>query len=279
MLGPAAMVPVAAQASHAALPLAAKLQHVLGSALQSTRFQREGLMAGDVKLTAADFRALKALDTPTVCNALELVAPQRRLHGYNTRPLQCVYPDLPPIVGFARTGTIRAAEPSFRTPEDDRAMRLRWYEYVDKGAKPSIVVLQDLDALPGYGSFWGEVNSHVHRGLGALGVITNGSIRDVPMNAKGFQMLTGSVMPSHAHVHVVDVGVPVSIHGMSVNPGDLIHADMHGAVVIPIDVAGKIAAAAKLLGRREAVIIGASKKKGFNFEVLARALKTSADIH
>jgi len=236
-------------------------------------------MGEDVKLTAADFRALKALDTPTVCNALELVAPQRRLHGYNTQPLRCLYPDLPPIVGFARTGTIRAAEPSFRKPEDDRAMRLRWYEYVDKGPKPSVVLLQDLDALPGYGSFWGEVNSHVHRGLGALGVITNGSVRDIPMNAKGFQMLAGTVMPSHAYVHVVDVGVPVSICGMSAKSGDLIHADMHGAVVIPIDVARKIADAAKLLARREAVIIGASKKKGFSFEKLAQAMKDSADIH
>lgn len=236
-------------------------------------------MAEKVTLTAADFRALKALDTPTVCNALELVAPQRRLHGYNTQPLRCLYPNLPPIVGFARTGTIRAAEPSFRKPEDDRAMRLRWYEYVDKGPKPSVILLQDLDALPGYGSFWGEVNSHVHRGLGALGVITNGSVRDIPMNAKGFQMLAGTVMPSHAHVHVVDVGVPVSISGMSAQSGDLIHADMHGAVVIPIDVAKKIADAAKLLGRREAVIISASKKKGFSFEKLAKAMKDSADIH
>jgi regulator of RNase E activity RraA len=183
------------------------------------------------------------------------------------------------MVGFARTGTIRAAEPSFRKPDEDRAMRLRWYEYVDKGPKPSVVLLQDLDALPGYGSFWGEVNSHVHRGLGALGVITNGSVRDIPMNAKGFQMLAGSVMPSHAWVHVVDVGIPVSICGMSVRSGDLIHADMHGAVVIPLDVAGKIAEAAKLLARREAVIIGASKKKGFSFEKLAQAMKDSADIH
>ncbi|HEX2888237.1 RraA family protein [Vineibacter terrae] len=236
-------------------------------------------MAEDMTLTAADFRALKALDTPTVCNALELVVPQRRLHGFNTQPLRCLYPDLPPIVGYARTGTIRAAEPSFRKPEDDRAMRLRWYEYVDKGPKPSVILLQDLDALPGYGSFWGEVNSHVHRGLGALGVITNGSVRDIPMNAKGFQMLAGTVMPSHAHVHVVDVGVPVSICGMSAQSGDLIHADMHGAVVVPLDAAKKVAGAAKLLARREAVIIGASKKKGFSFEKLAQAMKDSADIH
>jgi regulator of RNase E activity RraA len=231
-------------------------------------------------LSAADLKTLTKFDTPTICNALEVVAPQRRLHGYNIEPLRCLYPDLPPIVGYARTGTIRACEPSFRKPDEDRAKRLEWYSYVDKGPKPSIILLQDLDGVrAGYGSFWGEVNSHVHRGLGALGVITNGSVRDIPMNAKGFQMLAGSVMPSHAYVHVVDVGVPVTVSGMAVKSGDLVHADMHGAVVIPTDVAKQIANAVKLLTRREAVIIGASKKKGFSFETLARAMQDSADIH
>jgi regulator of RNase E activity RraA len=267
------------QASHAAVPLVGARAGQYGSRRVITAKTDGRLAMAGTKLTAADFKALKALDTPTICNALELVAPQRRLHGYNTQPLRCLYPELPPIVGFARTGTIRAAEPSFRAPDADRAMRLRWYEYVDKGPKPSVIVLQDLDALPGYGSFWGEVNSHVHRGLGALGVVTNGSVRDIPMNAKGFQMLAGCVNPSHAYVHVVDVGVPVNINGMSVNSGDLIHADLHGAVVIPIDVAKKISAAAKLLARRETVIIGASKKRGFNFATLAKAMKDSAEIH
>ena len=232
------------------------------------------------ELTAADLKALTAFDTPTICNALEIVAPQRRLHGFNIEPLRCLYPDLPPVVGYARTGTIRACEPSFRKAEEDKAKRLQWYSYVDKGPKPSLVILQDLDGVrAGYGSFWGEVNSHVHRGLGALGVITNGSVRDIPMNAKGFQMLAGSVMPSHAYVHVVDVGVPVTVCGMAVKSGDLIHADMHGAVVIPVDVAKQIGNAVKLLTRRESVIIGASKKKGFTFEKLAKAMQDSADIH
>jgi len=185
------------------------------------------------------------------------------------------------MVGYARTCMIRSVEPSQRSPAADRETRVNWYRYVDEGGpKPSIVVMQDIDgARAGYGSFWGEVNSHVHRGLGALGVITNGCIRDVPMNAKGFQMLAGSVKPSHAHVHVVDMAVAVSVSGMSVRSGDLIHADMHGAVVIPHQAAGQIAKAVKLLTRREAVIIGASKRKGFNWQVLREALQEASDIH
>ena len=162
-------------------------------------------------LDAKTLKLLQSFDTPTICNALEIITPERRLYGYTVEPLSCIYPDLPPMVGYARTCTIRSAEPSHRSPAADRETRVNWYRYVDEGGpKPSIVVMQDIDgARAGYGSFWGEVNSHVHRGLGALGVITNGCIRDVPMNAKGFQMLAGSVKPSHAHVHVVDMAVEI----------------------------------------------------------------------
>ena len=70
----------------------------------------------------------------------------------------------------------------------------------------------------------------MHKALGCLGVVTNGSIRDIPMIAPGFQMLAGSLAPSHAYVHVVDYGIDVTVHGMTVKSGDLIHADRHGAV-------------------------------------------------
>lgn len=233
------------------------------------------------QLNAAELKLLASFDTPTVCNALEITSPERRLFGYTTEPLKCVYPELGVMVGYARTGTIRATQPSGRDAKAERAARVDWYRYVDRGGpKPAIVVLQDLDGeRAGYGSFWGEVNSHVHRGLGCLGVITNGSIRDVPQNAKSFQMLTGSVMPSHAWVHTVEHGIAVTVAGMAVNSGDIVHADRHGAVVIPHAVARRIADAAKLLAAREAIIIGASKKKGFDWRKLKAAMAQSAEIH
>ena len=230
--------------------------------------------------SAAELKKLAAFDTPTMCNVMEVLAPQRRGYGFTTEPLQCIYPDLPPIVGHARTGTIRATHPSHLTAEQQKSLRLAWYEYVDRGPKPAIVVLQDLDgARAGFGSFWGEVNSHIHRGLGCLGVVTNGSIRDIPMNARGFQMLSGSVMPSHAWVHIVDIGVPVTVAGMAVKDGDLVHADRHGAIVIPHDAVGQVGRTAALLAKREAVIIGAAKRKGFSFEELRAAIVEADEIH
>jgi regulator of RNase E activity RraA len=99
------------------------------------------------------------------------------------------------------------------------------------------------------------------------------------MNASHFQLLAGSIMPSHAHVHVVDLDIPVTVAGMAVQPNDLIHADQHGAVVIPYAAAEKINHAVELIAKKEAVIINASKESHFSWESLRNAINLSADIH
>ena len=227
-----------------------------------------------------DLRAeLMKLDTPTICNALEVVAQHRRGYGYTTRPLLCSRPELPALVGVARTATIRSAHPSDLPGDEARQLSDAYYEYIDRGEKPSVVVIQDLDEQPGYGCFWGEVNSSIHLGFGCLGVITNGAVRDLPDVAEGFQMLAGSVAPSHAFVHVVDFSRPVTVAGMRVRDGDWIHADQHGAVVVPHEVAGDLAAAAELIARRERVIIEAARRPGFDIDQLRKALGDASEIH
>lgn len=224
--------------------------------------------------------ALTALDTPTVCNALEVVAPDRRGYGYTVRPLVCTRPELRPMVGVARTASIRAAHPSDLKGKSARALQDGYYAYVDEGPKPSIMVIQDLDGEQrGYGSFWGEVNSNIHRGLGCLGLITDGSVRDIPDIAEGFQMLADRVGPSHAFVHPVDFGRPVTVSGMRVASGDLIHADQHGAVVIPWDVAAAVPEAAAAIARRERVIISAAQEPGFDMNRLRQAWGDAAEVH
>lgn len=212
--------------------------------------------------------SLAAFDTPTVCNAIERLAPERTGHGFTTQPLVCIRPDLAPIVGYARTGAIRAAHPSGRNDGDERAARVAYYESIAEGPHPSITVIEDLDPHPGVGAWWGEVQSNLHRGLGSLGVITNGSVRDLADFADGFQALAGSIGPSHAFVHPVSWGEPVTVHGMRVRPGDLIHADRHGAVVVPIDIADQIPAMARTIAAAEAVLIEASRLDGFGIDTL-----------
>lgn len=222
---------------------------------------------------------LAQADTPTVCNALELLVPERRAKGFTTRPFVVAFPTLAPIVGLARTATIRAREPSSRAPAEAKALRLDYYRYVAADALPTVVVIQDLDDPPGFGAFWGEVNSAVHKGLGCSGCITNGSIRDLDLLAPGFQLLAGSVGPSHAWVHVEAFGCDVEVHGMTVRHGDLVHADRHGAVVIPAEAAPRLPEAIELCGRREAPILAAARAPGFTVEKLAAAWAEAEDIH
>jgi len=229
---------------------------------------------------ASLLEALTRYDTPTICNALEVVAPERRLTGFTTKPLVCPFPDLPPMVGYARTATIRATSASPLSAADARAQRVAYYEYCGTGIGPRISVIQDLDgANIGFGAFWGEVNSSVHKALGCLGVVTDGSIRDIPAWAPGFQALAGSIGPSHAYVHLAGFGESVCVAGMTVRSDDLIHADRHGAVVIPANIADKVPDAARLCERREEPILSIARSSSFTVEKLKEALARSAEIH
>ena len=123
------------------------------------------------------------------------------------------------------------------------------------------------------------MQSHIHKGLGCAAVITDGSVRDLDAMAPDFLVLAGSVMPSHAHVHLVDYAGTVSVAGMVVSPNDIIHADRHGAVVVPPDAVNELPMAAALLARREKVIIDASKTPGFSVARLRQAFDEQEDIH
>ena len=214
---------------------------------------------------------LRGFDTPTLCNAMELVLPSRQGHGFTREPLHCVHPELPPMVGFARTARICASRPSGRDPAAERELTLAYYRHVAEPPQPTVIVIEDIDRNP-VGAWWGEVHTHMHRGLGSLGVVTDGTVRDLDQVAEGFQLLARGVGPSHAHVHPVDVGTPVTVAGMTVSPGDLIHADRHGALVIPLDIAAELPQAAERVMKGERVMIEASKQPDFGIAKLEQLL-------
>ncbi len=215
---------------------------------------------------------LRAFDTPTICNALELVVPERRTTGFTVKPFQVADPELGAVCGFARTATIRAMTPLSAGPGEERDRRLAYYAYVADGPHPVVMVIEDLDPEPGFGAFWGEVNSAIHKALGCLGCVTNGSMRDLDGIAPEFQILAGAVAPSHAFVHVEAFDLPVRVHGMAVEPGDIVHADRHGAVVIPERALPELADAIDLLIRRERHILHAVRDESFSLERLRQAL-------
>jgi len=226
-----------------------------------------------IKPTPEELKFLQSIDTPTVCNLIEIVAPERRSAFYTVKHFHCPFPDLPPMVGFARTVQIRAKD---AIPLDAAyaQRRLDYLDYVAAEPRPSIMLIEDLDGEhAGYGAFWGEVQSNVHKALGCLGTVTNGSIRDIPQIPPGFQMLAGSIGPSHAYVHVVDLGCEVNIHGMVARSGDVVHADRHGAVVVPADRIGAMESALDGLINREARIIEAARAPGATADTIKAAMK------
>jgi regulator of RNase E activity RraA len=230
------------------------------------------------KLTKALIAALTAVDTPTICNAIEIVEGRRATGGFTRTPVVAAFPALPPILGFARTATISAAAPSSASPKEQKALKIAYYRQLESD-QPVIAVIEDTDDQPGIGAMWGEVNSAIHKGLGVAGGLTNGSIRDLDMLAPGFQLLAGCIAPSHAHVHVTAVGIPVTVFGLRVHPGDLIHADKHGAVVIPPGMARELPKAVELNQRQEAPILTAARTPGFTVEKLIAAWGDAEDIH
>ena len=222
-------------------------------------------------ISESQFTFLRSIDTPTVCNLIEIVAPERRGIGYTASHLHCPFPDLPPMIGFAKTATIRARDPVSESSYMQK--RMDYLDYVAAAPHPSVVVIEDKDEPAGYGAFWGEVQTNVHKALGCLGTVTNGSIRDIASVAEGFQMLAGSIAPSHAYVHIVEFGLSVNIHSMEVQSGDLIHADRHGAVVVPVENIDAMAAALDGLMKREAKIIAAARAPGATAATIKAAMK------
>lgn len=231
-------------------------------------------------LTQQDLDALVAFDTPTICNALERLDPELQSGGYTTETFVCGSPAQKPVVGYARTAAIRSARPLAASAADQRAAQDDYYRYVDTGPRPSIVVIQDLDgAHAGYGAFWGEVQSAIHVGLGARGLVTNGSVRDLDQWAPGFQFLAAKVAPSHAFAKPVAFGCEVMVLGMRVSPGDLIHADRHGAVIVPHALARAVPEAARAIAEREARILAVARAPGCTAEKLIDVFRQLDNIH
>jgi len=227
----------------------------------------------------ADLDALIAFDTPTICNALEGLAPETRARGYTTQPFVCGFPHMKPVIGFARTATIRSARPSTLSAAEHSRIRDDYYRSVAAGPRPALVVIQDLDTDAGTGAFWGEVQSAIHIGLGIRGLLTNGSVRDLDQWASGFQFLAAKISASHAYAHPASVGGDVEVLGLRVREGDLVHADRHGAVIVPLEWVRALPAAAREVAAREARILAVARGPDCTADKLIDVFRDLDAIH
>ena len=217
-------------------------------------------------LLPQEVESLKRYSTPTLSNAIELFNLRPRNTGFMSPDIRCIFPDFGVMVGYASTATIMAEQPE---NGGRRTSRYDYWKGVLRVAAPRIAVIQDLDQPTAIGSFWGEVNGNIHRALGCVGTVTNGGVRDLDeVHAMGFHYFASQVIVSHAYVHLVDFGVPVKVGDVVVHPGDLIHADKHGVLMVPKEIVRELPEAVKKIEDKERKIIDLCQSKEFSIERL-----------
>jgi 4-hydroxy-4-methyl-2-oxoglutarate aldolase len=222
-------------------------------------------------LTDEQLEALRRLDACTVANTIETFRERLRNEGFVNHTVRSLFPELAPMVGYAATLKIRGSAPP--TAGGYYADRTDWWDYVLSLPAPRALVVQDVATQPGLCSLVGEVHMNILRALGCVGVVTNGAVRDIPAaRSAGFHYFAGSVSVSHGYVHIVDVGQPVEIGGLTIESGDLLHADMHGVQSVPLAIAPQIPAAAARITARERALIGLCRSPGFTLEKLRAAV-------
>jgi regulator of RNase E activity RraA len=210
---------------------------------------------------------LQAIDTCTVANAIEELGDRLRNEGFTNPSIRRMTASPTPLVGHAVTVKIHCSRPPMRA----RAYvdHTDWWQYILTLPAPRVVVIQDVDIDPGRGTFLGEIHAAILQALGCVGGITDGSVRDVPAVQKsGFQLFAGSMAVSHAYAHITEFGTPVEIGGLAVNPGDLVHGDLHGVLTIPSEIAASVPLVAGKIRAHEQQIIALCQAADFSLEKL-----------
>ena len=222
-------------------------------------------------LTTQEVEALKKITSPSVANAIETFKVRPREQGNLSSDIRARFPEMGPMVGYAVPCIIRAEAGPI---DGHRASTHGWWDYIQTIPAPRVIVVHDLDDPRGQGAQWGEVQANIHRALGSAGVITDGSVRDLDeVRALGFQFAAAHISVSHAYVHMVDFGLPIKVGGLWVKPGDLIHADQHGAVTIPGEIASRIPEAVAKVEADERKIISLCQTPTFTSDGLKQLYK------
>lgn len=222
----------------------------------------------DTRLSSEQLAELRQFNTPTISNAIELFDVRPRHTGFLPHTIRCLLPELGVMVGYAVTSQTRANPPETSEGPDQTANYLRW---VAAQPGPKVAVGQDLDQPTGLGAQFGEVNATIHKKLGCVGHLTDGCPRDLDeVRALDFHLFGLNPCVSHAYVRLVDFGKPVTLAGVEIQPGDLIHADRHGVCLIPYAVAARLAEACRQVERLERPLLEICRGGAFTLEEYLR---------
>ena len=223
-------------------------------------------------LSPATFDAIRQFDTCTIANAIEHFKVRLRNEGFTRPGLRCVTGGSPRLLGYAATCRVRSADP----PMSGNAYvdRTDWWQSIERLPTPRIAVFQDIDAPAGGASTVGEVHASILKAFRCDGVITNGAVRDIPrVRRMEFPMFASAVSVSHSYMHIVDFGTPVEIFGLTIQSGDLLYADVHGVVSIPVEIAARVPDTALEIRAEEREIIELCQSPEFSLEKLLQAVQ------
>ncbi len=229
-------------------------------------------MANTLQLSEKQLDALRQFDTCIVANAVERFNVRLRNTGFTDARIRCIFPDQPPIVGYAVTARLRSGEPPMKGGTFH--VRTDLWESIVAMPAPRILVLQDMDDSPGRGAFMGDVHAAILKALGCVAHLTNGAVRQLPgVRESGIQLFAGSVAVSHAYVHIFDVGAAINVGGMDVRNGDLLHGDRHGVLTIPLRIAGGVPEVAAKIREAERTLVEFCRSQFFSIEKLGELME------
>jgi len=219
--------------------------------------------------------ALALLPTCTVANAIELLDTRLRNVGFTNSTIHCCFPEFSPLVGYAVTLRLHGANPPMEGGLYVQSNE--WWDELSRFPEPRILVIEDADRRPGTAAFIGETHAAILQALGCVAAITNGAVRDVDQVAKlGFQLFSGATSVSHAYAHVARVEGPVTVGGLTIASGDLLHGDRHGVVKVPPEGVERIIEIASKLRHQEREIVRYCKSDKFSREGLQELLRKLA---
>ena len=207
---------------------------------------------------------LKAIDTPTLSNAIELLKIRPQQEGFTPLSVRALFPEFGRMCGYAVTAQVETVT---KTVGFDVGRFIELWRAIDQAAKPAVVVLQEIGGYPDYAAHCGEVMTTFMMRLGAIGLVSDCAVRDIPeVRALGFHYFARGAVASHANFTIVRTGVPVQIHGMVVKPGDLLHGDVNGLLSVPAGADTELLNAVERVRSRERKLMDFARSDHFSLD-------------
>ena len=223
-------------------------------------------MNTDSELNNTLIEHLKTVDSPTLSNAIETLKLRPRADGFTPLQLRCLFPELGRMCGYAVTAQVETVTEMH--PTEERTF-LDLFKAVADSPRPAVVAFQEIGGHGDYAAHCGEVMATIFTRLGAVGLISDCGVRDVPeVRALRFHYFARGCVVSHAKFRIVRVGVPIQVCGLAINPGDLLHGDENGLLKIPHTSLDNLLEAVDVVRTKERKLMEAVRAPGFSVDQL-----------